>query len=115
MSRHNRRRTRANHRSLASLFPPPAFELPDLCPTEASDLRFSAHLQASRHSGDVTARHWQNRYAAWQVRERKQREERLKLRAEQTRIFGGEGDEGDEDGLCGKMMDFFGGLDFIEG
>lgn len=31
---------------------------------------------------------------------------------EQMRVFGGE-EEGDEDGLCDKMMEFFGGLDFI--
>ena len=31
---------------------------------------------------------------------------------EQIRIFGGE-EEDDEDGLCDKMMEYFGGLDFI--
>jgi hypothetical protein len=34
------------------------------------------------------------------------------LAKEQMRVFGGE-EEGDEDGLCDKMMEFFGGLDFI--
>lgn len=34
------------------------------------------------------------------------------LAKEQIRVFGGE-EEGDEDGLCGKMMEFFGGLDYI--
>lgn len=35
-----------------------------------------------------------------------------KAKKEQLRIFGGE-EEGDEDGLCDKMMEYFGGLDFI--
>jgi hypothetical protein len=34
------------------------------------------------------------------------------LAKEQMRVFGGE-EEGDEDGLCDRMMEFFGGLDFI--
>lgn len=31
-----------------------------------------------------------------------------------TRIFGGRQGEGDEEGLCDKMMAFFGGLDFFD-
>lgn len=42
--------------------------------------------------------------------------ERQRLIEEEQRIFGGEGNEGDEDGLwlCGKMMEVFGGLGFVE-
>lgn len=50
---------------------------------------------------------------AWQTRERRQREEQEKLLAEKQRIFGGEPEEGDEDGLCSNMMVYFVGLDFI--
>ncbi|KAL8693426.1 MAG: hypothetical protein Q9218_001736 [Villophora microphyllina] len=62
---------------------------------------------------DLSARHWHNRYMAWQTRERRQREERDRLLAEQRRIFGGESGEDDEDGLCSNMMEYFTGLDFI--
>ena len=51
------------------------------------------------------------------MREKKQREERERLREEERRIFGGEeGDEcGDGDGgLARRMLEFFGGLDFLE-
>ena len=64
---------------------------------------------------DVAARHWHNRYMAWQVRERKQKEEQDKLEVEQRRIFGGDPGEGDDEGLCSRMLEYFGGLDFIEG
>ena len=52
---------------------------------------------------------------AWQHRERRQREEREKLAAEQRRIFGGEKDEEDSHGLCSNMLQYFVGLDFIMG
>ncbi|KAL8953101.1 MAG: hypothetical protein Q9222_001039 [Ikaeria aurantiellina] len=68
---------------------------------------------ASIRRNDLTARHWHNRYIAWQARDRRQREEREKLLAEQRRIFGGENEDGDEDGLCSSMMEYFAGLDFI--
>jgi len=68
--------------------------------------------------GGIAARHWHNRYLAWQTRERRQREERAALEAEKKRIFGesaaGEG-EGEDDGLCERMMEYFWGLDFIDG
>jgi len=64
----------------------------------------------------LSARHWHNRYLAWQARERKQREERERLKAEQKRIFGGDSQDGDdEDGLCCRMMDFFVAMDYLEG
>lgn len=50
---------------------------------------------------------------AWQARARRQSEERERLLAEQRRIFGGESEEDDEDGLCWNMMDYFVKLDFI--
>ena len=44
------------------------------------------------------------------VKDTEKEKEKVK---EQIRVFGGGEDEGDEDGLCDKMMEFFGGLDFI--
>ena len=72
----------------------------------------SAQFHTRRN--DLSARHWHNRYLAWQVRERRQLEEREKLEADQRRIFGGESGEDDEDGLCHKMLEYFGSLDFID-
>ena len=62
---------------------------------------------------DLSARHWHNRYMAWQVRERRQKEERDNLMAERRRIFGGERGDDDDEGLCTNMMQYFTGLDFI--
>ena len=65
---------------------------------------------------DLTARHWHNRYIAWQARERRQKEEQERLRQEQRRIFGGDSQDGDEaEGLCPVMMEYFDGLDYLEG
>lgn len=73
-------------------------------------------LTVTRHlsRSSITAKHWHNRYIAWQVRERRQKEERERLKQEQRRIFGGDSQDGDDDGLCTKMMDYFIGLDYLE-
>ena len=113
MSRHNRRRTRIGHQNRASA-QRHSFELPALFQAEAFTPKIVAPpLQA--HRGDLTAKHWQNRYIAWQNREKKQREEQNRLLEARKRIFGGESDEGDDEGLCAKMMEYFNGLDYIEG
>ena len=50
-----------------------------------------------------------------QVHERKQWGDRARLEAEKRRIFGGvAAAEQEEDGLCEKMMEYFGGLGFVE-
>lgn len=67
----------------------------------------------SRREG-MCARHWHNRYIAWQAREKRQVEERKKLMEERKRIFGGQSDENDEDDICSKMMDYFNGLKYID-
>ena len=56
---------------------------------------------------------------AWQARERRQREEQANLEAEKRRIFGASDDgdstsNGDDEDLCKKMLEYFGGLDFID-
>jgi len=63
----------------------------------------------------VSARQWHNRYTAWQARERRQREESAALEAEKCRIFGESDGTGEDEGLCLKMLEYFGGLDFIDG
>jgi hypothetical protein len=68
-----------------------------------------APFASLKSSDSVNARHWQNRYIAWQTREsvyrQRQESERLKL-------FGGE--PGDDPGLCDKMMEVFEGMDWID-
>ncbi|KAI4206024.1 MAG: hypothetical protein LQ346_001334 [Caloplaca aetnensis] len=114
MSRHNRRRTRPSHRNHTALSQTATFDLPDTePPANSSDSSQVFSTRRKPQRSDISARHWHNRYAAWQTRERRQREEQEKLLAEQRRIFGGEPEERDEDGLCSNMMEYFIGLDFI--
>ena len=89
--------------------PRDSFELPSLA--EPSDLGPSIpHMRLRRN--DVAPRHWNNRYLAWQARERSQRDEKTRLMAEQRRIFGGDGTE--EDDLIVPMLDFFAGLEYLD-
>ena len=111
MSRHNRRRVRGGKIS-RSAFQRDDFQLPSLDPQ--ASLSFAPPLQPRTHKADLTAKHWQNRYIAWQNRDKKQKEERQRLKEDQKRIFGGESDEGDDEGLCVKMMEYFSGLDYVE-
>ncbi|MCJ1247122.1 hypothetical protein MMC30_004333 [Trapelia coarctata] len=126
MSRHNRRRTRGTHKNYnlstsLSPFSGDRTTLPTQPPLPSPQGLTTASFRRLSGAGGgggsgVAARHWHNRYLAWQTRERRQREERAALEAEKKRIFGeasGE-DEGDE-GLCERMMEYFWGLDFIEG
>ncbi|KAK0511816.1 hypothetical protein JMJ35_005666 [Cladonia borealis] len=135
MSRHNRRRTRhpPNHNHPHNHKPSPSSSshsefhahqyegfasLPSFSPI-APEAKISAPRYPSRRNNDISAKHWHNRYLAWQSREKKQREERERLREEERRIFGGEegewdGDECGDGGLARRMLEFFGGLDFLE-
>ena len=116
MSRHNRRRTRGSHKASGMPVKPGTFDHPIDTVAGSRDLASmpSPPSGSSRRNG-VSARHWHNRYVAWQVRERRQREEAEKLELEKRRIFGEASEGGEEDeGLCVKMMEYFGGLDFIE-
>ena len=61
---------------------------------------------------DIPARLWQNRFAAWQDRDRAQKEHAAKLEAQQIQLFGGE--PGDDVELCYRMLEYFGGLDYIK-
>ncbi len=105
MSRHNRRRSRGGSKFATSQYTRDDFEVHSILPAEAP---------AAPHTrqADLTARHWHNRYLAWQRRDQRQREEKAKIEAERQRKFGGE--PGDDDSLCYRMMEYFEGLDYIE-
>lgn len=111
MSRHNRRRTR-HKASLSPIFelpllPPPTPPPPPATTAFASTPpRFHIYACANVDAANL----WQyNETLAWGW-------QRQRPEADRMRIFGGSsGDEADEEGLCDKMMEFFGGLDFIHG
>ncbi|KAL9128293.1 MAG: hypothetical protein Q9217_002998 [Psora testacea] len=111
MSRHNRRRTRGGRK--ASKFSANSFELPSIA--ESPDSMPLCPQLRPRRIDLSAARLWHNRFLAWQTRERTLKEERQRLRQEQKRIFGGDSQDGeDDDGLCSKMMEYFGGLDYLK-
>ncbi|EEH15833.1 hypothetical protein PABG_05920 [Paracoccidioides brasiliensis Pb03] len=58
------------------------------------------------------AKHWHNRQISWQNCECRQFLEAAQLEADQCRLFGGE--PGDDVGLCYRMLEYFGGLDYID-
>ena len=119
MSRHNRRRTRGGHKNATSVYrssidlstePPldPGISYESIVPTTKA---------IHNHRSGPTARHWHNRYMAWQARDRRQREEKASLEAEKRRIFGepeAANTNGEDDILCEKMLEYFVGLDFID-
>ena len=124
MSRHNRRRTRtarnkapssplvpsssaSSSSSSSSYYPLSTFQ-------STTNTTFSSHPRRTSRSNDLAALHWHNRYQAWQNRDRRQREERVRLEAEKVKLFGGvAGEEDDNDGLCIRMMEYFSSLDFV--
>ncbi|KAM0799689.1 hypothetical protein BDR22DRAFT_890266 [Usnea florida] len=109
MSRHNRRRTRGERNASASLqFHP--FELPFSAALSDFKLSTPRHLQRN----DISAKHWHNRYLAWQARGREQKDECQRLKEERKRIFGGDSSDGEDDGLCSRMMDYFLRLDYLK-
>ena len=115
MSRHNRRRVRLPRyiSQQESLETRSCISHP--YPDEASDKLLTARRSTPRRN-DLTARHWHNRILAWQFREKRQRGEKHRLEAEKQRLFGGDSHDGvDADFLCGQMMEYFVGLDYLEG
>jgi len=126
--KHNRRRIRPRHRhamtetSFSSIEGYPSLPEPiNGWPITVSFTRtdsgratpsLSPRSRSSNKSTDLGAQQWQNRYIAWQKRDRAQRYEANSLEEEQYRLFGGE--PGDDETLCYKMLEYFGGLDYID-
>jgi len=86
----------------------PSWPSPASLPTE----RFISPTMLFPSNSSVVARHWQNRYTAWQNREAAQRREAAKIEAEQIKLFGGE--PGDDVSLCYKMMEVFEGMNWVD-
>ncbi|KAE8160677.1 hypothetical protein BDV40DRAFT_302029 [Aspergillus tamarii] len=112
--RHNRRRTRPRSRNRSANHSP--IELP---PYPVNFTRSPAVLKTTPAACDSLdsisipfAPTWHYGCATWQKRDRMLRLEALRLEAEQCRLFGGE--PGDDVGLCYSMLEYFGGLDYID-
>ena len=105
MSRHNRRRTRGGHKVLTSC-QHEAFERP-LGPSSAD------HSESKDPDAKDVQQYWHHRYQARQPRESKPRKAWGRLQEERNRIFGGDSNDGEDDGLCSEMMDYFVRLDYL--
>ncbi|KAE8323421.1 hypothetical protein BDV39DRAFT_138306 [Aspergillus sergii] len=112
--RHNRRRTRPRSRNRSANHSP--IELP---PYNVNYTRSPAVPKTTLAACDLLdsisipfAPTWHYGYTTWQKRDRTLRLEALRLEAEQCRLFGGE--PGDDVGLCYRMLEYFGGLDYID-
>ena len=108
MSRHNRRRTRGGPKACPS-YRHDTFELPSSARPSASKIPDPRNPRRD----DVFAKVWHDRYQAWQTREKRGRVEWERLKEERKRIFGGDGSDGEDDGLCLRMMDYFVRLDYL--
>lgn len=114
--RHNRRRTRrsSNRNTISqTVLAHPALgastRTRSLCQPPLTD---NSPTCISRGSPAFTlAPSWHHGYTAWQTRERHSRLE-SGLEQEQCRLFGGE--PGDDVSLCYRMLEYFGGLDYID-
>ncbi|KAJ9492219.1 hypothetical protein VN97_g1020 [Penicillium thymicola] len=122
--RHNRRRTRrSSNRNIPStvLAQHPTLPVEIESTIRTPQNSFCALVSAdnspdaciSRGSPAVTlAPSWHYGYTAWQTRERPSRLESNGLEEAQCRLFGGE--PGDDVSLCYRMLEYFGGLDYID-
>ncbi|KAL4970442.1 uncharacterized protein BDV14DRAFT_43613 [Aspergillus stella-maris] len=105
--RHNRRRTRPRSRNgSASIVPPPtiiSFPTDSCAATSPSYFDCLGNRPAS-------TRHY--RALTWQDREDILEAKTATMEMERYRLFGGE--PGDDVGLCYRMLEYFGGLDYID-
>jgi len=115
MSRHNRRRTRGGHKDISILQRTFDNSVTEPFASSSEPVTLTAPRVAPGGRSGASALQWHNRYMAWQVRERRQREESATLEAEKLRIFGEEDGTGEDEVLCVRMLEYFGGLDFIDG
>jgi hypothetical protein len=123
--KHNRRRGRrtrqhepnSTHRGLSSSHSLDQFIISksstpsEACPPFAFIISPPADDAAARRRSTIPAKLWQNRYTAWQEQDRVQKEQAARFEAQQIQLFGGE--PGDDVELCYKMLEYFGGLDYI--
>jgi hypothetical protein len=112
--RHNRRRTRPRsiNRIESLAYPASPIPAPRIPQINYCDLVSADSPCSSLGSPAATlAPSWHNGYTAWQTRERRSRLE-SGLEEEQCRLFGGE--PGDDVSLCYRMLEYFGGLDYID-
>ncbi|KAJ5161862.1 hypothetical protein N7492_007254 [Penicillium capsulatum] len=112
--RHNRRRTRprSHHRTNSQDTPVNSSTLSS--PGSLSGPVTVNHLSGtciSPRSPVSPAPTWHYGYTTWQIRESSRLHPRG-LETEQYRIFGGE--PGDDVNLCYRMLEYFGGLDYID-
>ncbi|ETN42827.1 uncharacterized protein HMPREF1541_01985 [Cyphellophora europaea CBS 101466] len=118
--KHNRRRTRPRSRQTKlapdfdSLTTPNPYSLDTSSGLSAIYIPRPRTIKPPKAdlSNSVNARHWHNRYIAWQNRESAQRRDAARIEAEQLKLFGGE--PGDDTGLCYKMMEAFEGMDWVD-
>ena len=106
MSRHNRRRTRAGPKAYTS-YQQATFELPSSANSSAST------IPSARDPWRDDATDWHNPHQVWQARVKKESLEWERLGEERKRIFGGDGSDGEDNGICSRMMDFFVRLDYL--
>lgn len=107
--RHNRRRTRPRSRNRST----------DVACSPVNSLAYPVAAGQSVPPCDsldsiptACAPSWHYGSTVWQTRERTLQLESTQLEAEQCRLFGGE--PGDDVGLCYRMLEYFGGLDYID-
>ncbi|EAW07336.1 uncharacterized protein ACLA_020430 [Aspergillus clavatus NRRL 1] len=111
--RHNRRRTRPSSRNRSIKIDSTESSVPftAFC-NSCVPFAYSVSKAKATHSSldrfaVPSAQTWLHGYTAWQMRERK-----LRMEDEQFRLFGGE--PGDDEDLCYRMLEYFGGLDYID-
>ena len=123
--KHNRRRIRPrsrNHNALVShsMFDRSLLSRPGMATeAEAPNIRTSGIYPRAVGSRVVNldptvkgTNRSQTLYPTWQSRTQRQMEEAAKQEREQIKLFGGV--PGDDVGLCYRMLEYFGGLDFID-
>jgi hypothetical protein len=112
--RHNRRRTRPRSRNrsvICSPVEPPLYPVNTICSPAVLETDSTA-CDSLDSIAIPLAPTWHSGYIIWQKRDRTLRLEASRLEAEQCRLFGGE--PGDDVGLCYRMLEYFGGLDYID-
>jgi hypothetical protein len=123
--KHNRRRVRPRSRNHNTLVNKPPFDRSLFSEPGITSIAEPPNISASGiysspadyRSGNLnqtakatTCSH--NLYNAWQNRTQQQVEEAASREREQIKLFGGV--PGDDVGLCFRMLEYFGGLDFID-